>query len=71
MLKDLTRKDWLSILDLDPERIPSVLILRGTRNLRTRYDEHRALFDAVIDVGSPNGLFEEVFIGRHHGIDVG
>ncbi len=71
MLKDLTREDWLAFLDLDPVRVPSVLILRGTRNLRTRYDQHRALFTDVLDVGSPNGLFEDVFIGRHAGIDVG
>jgi uridine phosphorylase len=71
MLKDLTREDWLSFLDLDPERIPSLLILRGTRNLKKRYEQHRVLFDDVIDVGSPNGLFEDVFVGRHNGINVG
>jgi uridine phosphorylase len=71
MLKDLTREDWLASLDLDPERIPLALVLRGTRNLRTRYEQHRPLFDDVVEVGSPNGLFEDVFVGRHHGIDVG
>lgn len=71
MLKDLTREDWLAFLDLDPARVPPVLILRGTRNLRTRYDQHRALFTDVLDVGSPNGLFEDVFIGRHAGRGVG
>jgi uridine phosphorylase len=71
MLKDLTREDWLSFLDLDPGCIPAVLILRGTRNLRTRYEQHRALFADVVDVGSPNGLFEDAFVGRHRGVDVG
>jgi uridine phosphorylase len=71
MLKDLTREDWLGFLELDPTRIPPVLILRGSRNLRTRYEQHRALFTDVLDVGSPNGLFEDVFIGHHAGIDVG
>jgi uridine phosphorylase len=71
MLKDLTRDDWLAFLDLDPARIPSVLLLRGTRNLRTRYEQHRGLFDDVVEVGSPNGLFEDVFVGRHRGVDVG
>jgi purine-nucleoside phosphorylase len=71
MLKDLTREDWLSFLDLDPGRIPPALILRGTRNLQSHYDRHRALFDDVIDVGSPNGLFEHVFVGRHDETDVG
>jgi uridine phosphorylase len=71
MLKDLTREDWLAFLNLAPARVPPALILRGTRNLRTRYEQHRALFTDVIDVGSPNGLFEDVFIGRHAGIDIG
>ncbi|HEY7030020.1 MAG TPA: hypothetical protein VH482_01770 [Thermomicrobiales bacterium] len=71
MLKDLAREDWLAFLDLDPNRIPPVLVLRGTRNLRTRYEQHRALFADVVEVGSPNGLFEDVFVGRHDGVDVG
>jgi uridine phosphorylase len=71
MLKDLTRNDWLGFLGLDPARIPQSLILRGTRNLRTRYEAYAALFDDVLEIGSPNALFEDVFIGRKNGIDVG
>jgi uridine phosphorylase len=71
MLKDLTREDWLGFLDLPEERVPSVLVLRGTRNLRTNYDTYRAYFEDVVEVGSPNALFEDVFIGRRDGIDVG
>ena len=71
MLKDLTRSDWLGFLDLPEERIPSILVLRGTRNLRTNYDKHLAFFDDVLEVGSPNALFEDVFIGRRDGVDVG
>jgi uridine phosphorylase len=71
VLKDLTRNDWLNAIDLDPSRVPSVLLLRGTRNLERHYDRSRALFEEVIEVGSPNGLFEHVFIGRCHGRDVG
>lgn len=71
MLKDLTRDDWLTILDLPAERIPSALLLRGTRNLRRNADRHRALFTDVADIGSPNDLFEDVFVGRRGGIDVG
>jgi uridine phosphorylase len=71
MLKDLTRDDWLEFLGLDPARVPSALILRGTRNLRTRYEAYAALFDDVLAIGSPNGLFEDIFIGRRNGVDVG
>jgi uridine phosphorylase len=71
MLKELTRSDWLGFLDLPEERIPSVLVLRGTRNLRTNYDRYRAHFEGVLEVGSPNALFEDVFIGRRGGANVG
>jgi len=71
MLKDLTREDWLGFLNLHEERVPSVLVLRGTRNLRTNYDKYRAYFEDVVEVGSPNALFEDVFIGCRGGIDVG
>jgi purine-nucleoside phosphorylase len=71
VLKDLTRNDWLSALQLDPARAPSVLLLRGTRNMERHYDRSRALFEDVIDVGTPNGLFEHVFVGRCRGRDVG
>ncbi len=71
MLKDLTREDWLAALDLPRDRIPAALLLRGTRNLRRNADRHRTLFTDVVDVGSPNDLFEDVFVGRRGGIDVG
>lgn len=71
MLKELTKADWLSFLGLVEDRVPPVLVLRCTRNLRTNYEKYRARFDDVLEVGSPNGLFEDVFIGRHNGINVG
>ena len=71
MLKDLTRLDWLGFLGLPEERVPSVLILRGTRNLRTNYVKHVAFFEDVLEVGSPNALFEDVFIGRRGSVTVG
>ena len=71
MLKDLTRDDWLGFLGLDPGRVPQAVILRGTRNLRTRYEAYAALFDDVLEIGSPNGLFEDVFVGRRNGVEVG
>lgn len=71
MLKELTRDDWLGFLGLDPAQVPQSLILRGTRNLRRRYETYAALFDNVVEIGSPNGLFEDVFVGSRHGALVG
>lgn len=71
VLKDLTKTDWLAFLDLIEDRIPAVLVLRGTRNLGTNFRKYAARFDDVLAVGSPNGLFEDVFVGRHRGIGVG
>jgi uridine phosphorylase len=71
MLKELTRGDWLRFLDLVEERVPPVLVLRGTRNLRANYEKYRRHFGDVLEIGSPNGLFEDVFIGRRDGVDVG
>jgi purine-nucleoside phosphorylase len=70
LLKDLTRDDWLGFLDFPADRVPHSLILRGTRNLRSRYLAYLAYFEDTIEVGSPNGLFEDVFIGRRNGVDV-
>lgn len=64
MLRDMTRDDWLGWLKLEPERIPHALVLRGTRNLKRHYSEYQSRFHDVVEVGSPNGLFEDVFIGR-------
>lgn len=71
MLKDLTKADWLTSLAIPEERVPQALILRGTRNLGTRYGAHRLLIDDVLEIGSPNGLFEDVFIGTYRGMQVG
>jgi purine-nucleoside phosphorylase len=70
MLKDLTREDWLSILNIQRDRIPRALILRGTRNLKLNYEKHRALFEDILEVGSPNGIFEDILIGRYRGVEV-
>ena len=71
MLKELRRKDWLSWLNIPEERVPEVLVLRGTRNLRTRYDQHKELLSDVLEIGSPNGIFEDVLIGDYCGTSVG
>ena len=63
MLKELTKADWLRILDLPAARIPDVLILRGTRNFRSRYNAMLPFFDDVHEVGTPNGILEDVLIG--------
>jgi len=68
VLRELTKEDWLSLLAIRDDCVPRALLLRGTRNLKTNYDKHRALFTDVCDMGSPNGIFEDVFIGRHDGL---
>ena len=63
MLKDLTREDWLSILNIPETRIPLALILRGTRNLKSYYQVYRQHFTDLLEVGTPNSVLEDVFIG--------
>ena len=67
MLRELTKVDWLTMLDIPADRVPEALILRGTRNLQVQYDRHRGLFENVLDVGSPNVLIEQVLIGERNG----
>src|SRR6516162_7045385 len=71
MLKDLTRTDWLNILGLPEARIPAALIVRGTRNFRSRYRAMLPYFDNVLEVGTPNGIIEDVLIGDVAGRPVG
>lgn len=71
MLKDLTKRDWLGILGISAEIVPSVLILRGTRNLKRNHALYSKRFQRVHEVGSPNGLVEDVFIGEWNGASVG
>lgn len=70
MLRDLTRNDWLSILGLPEARIPKTLILRGTRNLKSQYESYRQYFSNILEMGSPNGILEDVFVGDLDGISV-
>src|SRR5262245_42247948 len=71
MLKELTRADWLLILGVPEARVPAVLILRVTRNFRTQYRAMRPYFADVLDVGTPNGILEDVLIGDVAGYPVG
>jgi uridine phosphorylase len=64
MLRELTKSDWQKIFGLPEEYIPQTLLLRGTRNLKHQYDRHRRFFKEVIEVCLPNGVIEDVFIGR-------
>jgi purine-nucleoside phosphorylase/ribosomal protein S18 acetylase RimI-like enzyme len=71
MLKDLTRTDWLNILGVPESRIPAVLIVRGTRNFRFTYRAMLPYFDNVLEVGTPNGIIEDVLIGDVAGRPIG
>ncbi len=71
MLKELTKIEWLSLLSIPERRAPQVLVLRGTRNLNANYAKHKNYFTDVLEVGSPNGIFEDVLIGAYHSIQVG
>jgi purine-nucleoside phosphorylase len=71
MLKDLTGAEWIEMLEIPADRIPIVAILRGTRNLRRNYDVYAQRFDDIVEIGSPNGLFEDLFIGRHRNLNIG
>ena len=70
MLRELTKEDWRSILELPAERTPEVLILRGTRNLGTYYDRYRSLFRNVLDIDTPNGVLEHVFVAELENIPI-
>jgi len=71
VLRELTRQDWLSILNLDERHVPVTLILRGTRNLRRNFEKYRRLFADPLEIGSPNGLFEDIVVGRIDGQQIG
>jgi purine-nucleoside phosphorylase len=71
VLKELTKADWLGILNLPEARIPKVVILRGTRNFHTQYNAMRSHFENVLEIGTPNGIIEDVLIGEVRGHDVG
>jgi uridine phosphorylase len=71
VLKELEKADWLCMLNISAAHIPTVLILRGTRNLQAQYEIARGFFANVREVGAPNGLIESVFIGELLGRPVG
>ena len=62
MLKELTRTDWLTILNIPERRVPLVLLVRGTRSLKhwNRLDQRR--FTNVLELGTPNGILDDLFV---------
>jgi len=62
MLKELTRADWLSILSLPERRVPLVLLVRGTRSLTHWYRAAQPHFTNVLELGTPNGILDDVFV---------
>jgi hypothetical protein len=62
MLRDLTKGDWLSMLGIPEDRIPQVLLLRGTRDLKGRSRQMREYFNDILPIGSPNGVIDDVFL---------
>jgi hypothetical protein len=53
------------------EQVPPVLILRGRETSRRGTRGFKARCTDVHEVGSPNGLFEDVLVGRLDGAPVG
>ena len=70
MLRELTKDDWLLMLNLPKKSIPKVLILRGTRSLKKKYGQHLQYFDNILEIGSPNNVLQDVFIGDLDGFPV-
>ena len=59
MLKELTRADWLSILSIPEPRVPLVLLVRGTRNLKHWHRPSQRHFTNVLELGTPNGILDD------------
>ncbi|MBI3927864.1 MAG: hypothetical protein HY319_20150 [Armatimonadetes bacterium] len=70
MLAELTRETWMSMLALEPEEVPRALLLRGTRNLRTYYEQYARHLEKPRELRLPNGLLEDVCLGRLDGVPV-
>ncbi len=70
MLRDLTRNDWLNILGTPRERIPRVLLVRGTRDLRRYYQAYRSACTDVLDLGDENSVLADLFAGYYSGIPI-
>ncbi len=67
MPHDLKKSEWQKILKIPDERIPSSLILRGTRSLKSHYAQMRDCFSKVLDIGDSNIVVDDVFLGNLDG----
>ncbi len=70
MLRELSGRDWQAMLEIPDERVPDAVILRGTRNLKHYYAQYEERFEDVMHVGSPNGIIDDLLIGRFQGAHV-
>jgi uridine phosphorylase len=70
MLRDLTKSDWQGLLNISDDRVPTAVILRGTRALKDQYARMRGLFSDVLDIRDPNVVVDDVLLGRLDGIPV-
>lgn len=70
MLGDLTKSRWQQLLNVPDDRIPMALILRGTRDLKGHYAQMRTRFSEVLDVGDPNVVVDDMFVGNLDGVPV-
>jgi len=70
MLHDLTKSDWQALLNIPDGRIPSALVIRGTRAMRHHCAEMRRHFSNILDIRDPNVVIDDVFIGDLDGIRV-
>jgi len=71
MLRDLTKTDWLTMLAIPRDIVPQALLLWGTRNLKARYATMRQRLSGIFEIGAPNALLEDVFIGKLGSVCVG
>lgn len=67
MLKELSKNDWLSLLAIPQDMVPTTVMLRGTRNLGMYYETYKPLFKNVLEINTPNAVLDHVFIGEYRG----
>jgi purine-nucleoside phosphorylase len=70
MLRDMTKSDWQALLRIPADRIPTAVILRGTRDLKGQYARMRTLFSDVLDIRDANVVVDDVLIGTLDGVSV-
>lgn len=66
MLAQLNCDDWLQVFGLKTEEVPSTLILRGTRQLKSRLQQYAQLLTDVRELTATNGIFDDIVLGRYN-----